>query len=209
MSDIRHERRRQSLLDSAYDLFLEKGVFSTTISDIVQHADVAKGTFYLYFKDKDDIFHALVDRISSRIIIQSEQAVLVSQTPDFTERMVLFADLIIEYFKQYPMVLRMLDRHFSWPRLTQQLQSSTDPTAQALMEDIRTSPVVQRMGAEEAWRLAFILLEMVGATCYSSIIENRPAPIDQMKPLLYGIIRTALSPTADAAIPDEKKAGVQ
>ena len=47
-------RKRESLLDTAFKLFTEKGIHNTSIADIVEQAGVAKGTFYLYFKDKYD-----------------------------------------------------------------------------------------------------------------------------------------------------------
>ena len=43
--------KRKRLLDAAYTLFQEKGAANTTINDIVKEAKVAKGTFYLYFRD--------------------------------------------------------------------------------------------------------------------------------------------------------------
>lgn len=46
------KRKKQLLLDSSFDLFMKKGWLETTISDIVKQANVAKGTFYLYYKDK-------------------------------------------------------------------------------------------------------------------------------------------------------------
>ena len=40
-------KKRESLLDTAFKLFTEKGIHNTSISDIVEQAGVAKGTFYL------------------------------------------------------------------------------------------------------------------------------------------------------------------
>ena len=53
-------RKRESLLNNAFELFTQKGITDTTISDIVEKAGVAKGTFYLYFKDKYDLRDRLV-----------------------------------------------------------------------------------------------------------------------------------------------------
>ena len=49
------QKKRESLLNTAFDLFTTKGINNTSIADIVEAAGVAKGTFYLYFKDKYDI----------------------------------------------------------------------------------------------------------------------------------------------------------
>ena len=54
MGKVEHNKRqkRDSLLDSAFSLFINNGFTKTSISDIVKQAGVAKGTFYLYFRDK-------------------------------------------------------------------------------------------------------------------------------------------------------------
>lgn len=51
----RKEQTKQGLISSAIDLFIAKGYDETTIDDIVANADVAKVTFYYYFKSKEEI----------------------------------------------------------------------------------------------------------------------------------------------------------
>ena len=46
------KKKEDALYNTAFELFTTKGTNKTTISDIVEKAGVAKGTFYLYFKDK-------------------------------------------------------------------------------------------------------------------------------------------------------------
>lgn len=65
------EQKQGDLLSSAYQCFLTKGFAKTTIDDIVNRAKVAKGTFYLYFHDKEDIMKHLVIQISSQIVIRA------------------------------------------------------------------------------------------------------------------------------------------
>ncbi|MER6812104.1 TetR/AcrR family transcriptional regulator [Spirillospora sp. NPDC000708] len=54
--------RRADLLDAALRVFAERGVADATISDITTRADVAKGTFYLYFPTKEQVVAALWER---------------------------------------------------------------------------------------------------------------------------------------------------
>ncbi|MBU7009051.1 MAG: TetR/AcrR family transcriptional regulator [Theionarchaea archaeon] len=54
--------RREELIDVAEELFLKNGYEETPVSDIVKNAQVAQGTFYYYFKSKDEILDALTDR---------------------------------------------------------------------------------------------------------------------------------------------------
>jgi AcrR family transcriptional regulator len=55
------EVRRKELVDAAEGLFREKGCEQTSVSDIVKKVGVAQGTFYYYFKSKDDMLNAVLD----------------------------------------------------------------------------------------------------------------------------------------------------
>lgn len=54
------ELRRTKIADAARELFTEFGYKSVSMDQIAQKSNVAKGTLYLYFKDKDDLFFHLV-----------------------------------------------------------------------------------------------------------------------------------------------------
>ncbi len=53
--------RREQVLACAVRVFSRKGYHATTVSDIIEEAGVARGTFYLYFKSKRAIFDELLD----------------------------------------------------------------------------------------------------------------------------------------------------
>ncbi|CAG9167180.1 TetR/AcrR family transcriptional regulator [Cupriavidus pinatubonensis] len=59
----RGQKTRESLLRAAEKVFGERGYYVASISEITQEAKVAMGTFYLYFKDKEDVFRALVQHM--------------------------------------------------------------------------------------------------------------------------------------------------
>jgi AcrR family transcriptional regulator len=75
------EERRAELMDAAERLFLGRGVAPTTIDQITAAAGVAKGTFYLYFSDKDAVVAALGERFAQTMRARIEQAV-AAQRPD-------------------------------------------------------------------------------------------------------------------------------
>ena len=60
------EVRRDQLMNAAEQLFLERGIAATTVDQIVTSADVAKGTFYLYFPSKENLLIALQQRYVAR-----------------------------------------------------------------------------------------------------------------------------------------------
>ncbi|RME90833.1 MAG: TetR/AcrR family transcriptional regulator [Candidatus Hydrogenedentota bacterium] len=61
------EEKRKKILQAARKVFIEKGYHSTSISDIIRQTDLARGTFYLYFRDKQEIFDELVNELFQAI----------------------------------------------------------------------------------------------------------------------------------------------
>ncbi|NCS61615.1 MAG: TetR/AcrR family transcriptional regulator, partial [Rhodoferax sp.] len=63
----RKEARPGELLAAALDLFVEKGFAATRVEEVAQRAGVSKGTLFLYFPSKEDLFKAVVrENISGR-----------------------------------------------------------------------------------------------------------------------------------------------
>jgi len=56
----RKEARPQELLAAALDLFVERGYAATRLDDVAARAGVSKGTLYLYFTNKEELFKAVV-----------------------------------------------------------------------------------------------------------------------------------------------------
>src|SRR3954471_6530829 len=63
----RKEARPGELLDAALDLFVEKGFAATRAEEVAARAGVSKGTLFLYFPSKEELFKAVVrENISGR-----------------------------------------------------------------------------------------------------------------------------------------------
>jgi len=58
--ELRKERTRNALKQAAIDLILEKGYDEVTVEDITERADLGRGTFYIHFKDKEDIVWRII-----------------------------------------------------------------------------------------------------------------------------------------------------
>jgi TetR/AcrR family transcriptional regulator, fatty acid metabolism regulator protein len=79
------DQRRQQLLDAATWVFARKGYRRAGISDIIARAGVARGTFYLYFDSKEQVFLAIVETFHARItraIAEGEQTAPLDITSD-------------------------------------------------------------------------------------------------------------------------------
>jgi AcrR family transcriptional regulator len=60
--------RRREIIDAAERLFNDNGYEETPVEEIIKQAGIAKGTFYYYFKSKEEILDAIVKRMAERII---------------------------------------------------------------------------------------------------------------------------------------------
>ena len=56
----RKDARPEEIIAAALDLFVERGFAATRLDDVAAHAGVSKGTLYLYFENKEDLFKAVV-----------------------------------------------------------------------------------------------------------------------------------------------------
>ncbi len=105
------EERRLSILNAAKEMFAINGYHDTSISDIIKRADIARGTFYLYFKDKREIFDALFDQLLQRIneslirvVISQDQKPPMEQIEENLHR-------IFQLAMNDPELARILFRH--------------------------------------------------------------------------------------------------
>jgi AcrR family transcriptional regulator len=71
----RKDARPQELLAAAIDLFVERGFASTRLEDVARRAGVSKGTLYLYFENKEELFKAVVRNNIVPVIGDAESSV--------------------------------------------------------------------------------------------------------------------------------------
>lgn len=96
------EVRREELMDAAQKLFLEKGFAAASVDEIVRDADVAKGTFYLHFKSKDDILAALQQRFIVRFLENIDTSVHALPPDDHAGRLLAWsASAVNGYLDRY------------------------------------------------------------------------------------------------------------
>ena len=117
------QQKRTSLLDTAFKLFTTQGVSKTSIAEISQKAGIAKGTFYLYFKDKYDIRNKLVSHEASKLFknavsalelhIKEQQINDHSFTITFTEEIIFIADHIINVLNTNQTLLTFISKNLS------------------------------------------------------------------------------------------------
>ena len=108
------KQKNTTLLQTSFELFTEKGFTKTTISDIVNRAGLAKGTFYLYFKDKYDLRDRLVTYKTSQLFGNAHTALIEQNIQGFENQMFFVIDHIIDRLEKEPKLLQFISKNLSW-----------------------------------------------------------------------------------------------
>ena len=194
MEKIEEEKNKKTrLLDTAFKLFTEKGLKDTSIQDIVDNADVGKGTFYLYFKDKYEIRDILIIKKSQILFNNALKALRRKKEINKLDDQIIFiVDHVINALKRNPILLKFISKNLSWGAYSQTVnkvyedtENNEDGIYQLFLKGIETNNI--KLKNPEV--TLFMIIELVSATCFNSILYKEPLPIEEYKPFLYETIR--------------------
>lgn len=192
--DSNKKQKENSLLKTAFESFTTKGFSKTSISDIVNKAGVAKGTFYLYFKDKYDIRNKLISHKSSQLFRNAADKLEKNDKSfDFEEKIIFIIDDIINQLNENQSLLTFISKNLSWGIFKSALTSPT------LDDDVNFSDVYNSMLSEAPYEfknpeiMLFMIVELVSSTCYSAILYSEPCNISELKPYIFETVRLIIN----------------
>ncbi len=191
-ADDNKKHKMENLLNTSFELFTSQGINKTSISDIVNKAGVAKGTFYLYFKDKYDIRNRLIAHKSSQLFMQAYNALQETGINDFEGRLIFIMDYVLDELEANKGLLAFIYKDLSWAVFKKAL---TTPMSS---DDVDFGKVYENMLAESGMKftnpevMLFMIIELVGSTGYSSIMYNDPISLKDLKPHLEASVRSII-----------------
>ena len=187
--ELNKQLKKDALLNTAFDLFTTKGINKTSISEIVDHAGVAKGTFYLYFSDKYDIRNKLIAHKASQVFRKAEKSLVKTDITSLEEKIIFIVDHIIDQLSASKSLLNFISKNLSWGIFKSVLISNT-PEEGIDFYDIYTSMFQESdKQYENPEILIYMIIELVSSTSYSSILYDEPVPIAELKPYIFNTIR--------------------
>lgn len=92
----RKDARPQELLAAALDLFVERGFSATRLDDVAARAGVSKGTLYLYFTNKEELFKAVIRENVVPVIGEAEEKMSSFEG----HSAILFQELVLAWWEQ-------------------------------------------------------------------------------------------------------------
>lgn len=186
-------KKEVDLIQAAYRLFLTKGSENTSIDDIVKRAGVAKGTFYLYFKDKNELIDKIIMNSSGEIILKVYTKHVEKHYAKFEDLVIAVLDEIIELLRKNTALLSLIHRNVTWTLYKKALRKeSGESLLDLLKKDEKFYNRNSNVSDDSFEKRMFILLEMTTSMAYTTIVRNEPCGIDELKPTLYQMIRKML-----------------
>jgi len=206
----RHERAHR-ILDAAAALILRWGYNKTTIDDVARHAGVAKGTIYLHWNTREDLFHALM--IREKVGLADDLRGRIAADPAGTTLPGLLKHSALALMAR-PLLKAVLLRDIDIVGKLAQGQHSSAAYAERLLafktylEFLREHELVRtdQSLAEQVYVVSAIFM---GYFLVAPLMpaEFRPAD-EQMAELLAETVQRTLAP-ADSAKPAEQHAAAQ
>lgn len=152
-------------------------------------AGIAKGTFYLYFKDKTDIRNRLISSKATQLFQNACLKLNQTSLTRLDEQFIFLTDEILRALKQDTSLLFFLSKHLSWGIFRSSMSEEKSPdgvSARELYEQL-----IARSGCrfENPEIIIYLVIELVAGTSYNAILYQDPADIEELKPYLHTMIR--------------------
>lgn len=196
MIEDNKESKEKRLLDTAFKLFTEKGVKNTSIQDIVDNAKVAKGTFYLYFKDKYEIRDILIAKKSEKLFSDALEKLRENYILNFSDQIVFVINYIIDEFIKNPLLLRFISKNLSWGVYSEavlKIYENDEKKENGIYALFIKGVNDNNIPMKNPDVTLFMIIELVSSTCFSSISYEQPLPIDEYKEYLFDTIRKLIN----------------
>lgn len=187
--------KENRLLEEAFKLFMSKGIKDTSIQDIVNNANVAKGTFYLYFSDKYEIRDILIIKHSQKLFNDALIKLQKSKVKVFSEQIIFIIDYVIDELTKKPLLLQFISKNLSWGiynKFIASLHSKYDNMENGVYDLFLKGVLENNIHLENPEVTLFMIIELVSSTCFTCILYKKPLPIKKYKPILYDEIRRML-----------------
>ncbi len=186
MSDAQERKleKKRRILENAYQLFKSKNIYNTAVDDIVKASGIARGTFYLYFKDKSDLIEQLLffKSAESMLAVVHEMRDKAEEYPDLAGYVRAFVTLYIDFLVEQKEALAVVEKNIS--ACMRDMPDFYDEEAKTLYNDIIDKFVQNGFDEAEIRKRIYFTVSMIGSVCSDAILFCRPFDISAIRETL-------------------------
>ncbi len=184
--------RREAILDAARKVFARKGFAGGIVDEIAAEAGLAKGTIYLYFKSKKDIYHALLNRDMETVRASAVARVTAGTT--LKAKIFAFAQARLENAELNREIFRMMDSQpgslgFTRAQYREWVREPVMLLAEAI-EKAQKSGELRAIAAEKAaWAVADLVRGTIQRRLLGQTELSLNAEAEFVADLMYAALR--------------------
>ena len=186
------DEKKKKLMEASFKLFTKKGIKNTSVQEITDDAGTAKGTFYLYFKDKYELQDQLIIRKSKQLFNDAVKELNKEKITGFEDGLIFIIDYVINELNKNRLLLKFISKNLSWGLYNEKVTKIVDDNALGVKELFLKAAEENKIKLENPSVTLYMIIELVGSTCFNSIMNKEPLSINEYKPYLFSTIKKML-----------------
>lgn len=181
--------KRSRIQAAATILFKEQGVEATSVNDIVKSANVAKGTFYVYYKDKNTLVSQILTKQHGSLLNE-----LLNRSYEVSQKQhrcwkLAFLEELIHHHRQNPLLLKTIQKNMPFIFDTEAHRNTVFQEVERLPEFLSTWKRVDESDHSVINRF-MLVMEIVSVVCFNALTYDHPDILDNILP---EVIRAVLA----------------
>lgn len=145
---------KQNILDKAAEVFANKGLANTKVSDLVKAAGVSQGLLYWYFTDKDDVFVTLLDRAVNGVTEYIQTAIKHTGTP--LEKFHWLTEQILQGMSENPVYFQLISQAMALSGRVQEVVEKLESVGKTLRELVIEGQTTGEIAKRDPDQLVFL-----------------------------------------------------
>lgn len=178
------------ILDTALGLFEKNGTHLVSIDEIVKGAGVAKGTFYLYFKDRYDLISTLIIEKASKYMSLLSDEYEPRDFGDVSTSVRHYIEYISDFLQKNKTLCILIEKNLN--TCVNAVAQTKEGPIKELYEKIFSELINCGVTEAEARAKLYLYIELIVSSCCNAIIRETPYTIEELKPHLCQIIESSI-----------------
>ena len=174
--------KKRKIIETAYQQFRNVGVSATAIDDVVKAAGIARGTFYLYFRDKSDLLDQLIlfksAETMKEILLQVRRQ-RGAEGEDFFSVVRAGLELYVDFLAEHRDILAVLEKNIS--ACMREYPNCFDAELEEIYGGVLRRFSEAGIPGEEAARTIYLVVSMINSVCVDAILFSRPYPLEVIR----------------------------
>ena len=181
--------KRTNILEAAAKLFMDKSFASTAVDDVVKMAGVAKGTFYLYFKDKYDLLNQIVAYKGAEVLRGGLDALAEKAREEemtLTSKVLFLTDYFADYLSAHRDFAALVNKNLTF--FFKSFSSGENAEFTAVADRFISAFTSDGYAQNEAKMKVYMLTELIGTVCCEAVLETGPFTLEEIRPVLKNTV---------------------